>query len=195
MFRFLLYIVCVGLVASCAHNQAPEVEPTQLEIREFQTRTFEVDDYAGVMKSILDVLQDDGYMVKNVSADLGFLSAVKEVGFNQPYWAGGRPNRNPDITLASDMGIGFGFSTGRGLGLGVSQRMGRERRYATHQCIESTVNVTKFGQKVRVRASFQCKVYDNFDSVMQVKQITDEEFYQNFFAKVDKGIFIQAQSI
>lgn len=195
MFRFLLSIICIALVASCAHNEAPEPEPTQLEIREFQTRTFEVNDHSGVMKSILDVLQDDGYMVKNVSADLGFLSAVKEVGFNQPYWASRPPRPDKDITLASNMDVGFGFSTGGGMGVGMSQRMGRERRFATHQSIEATVNVTKFGQKVRVRASFQSKVYDNYDSVMNVKQIVDEEFYQSFFAKVDKGLFIQSQSI
>jgi hypothetical protein len=61
--------------------------------------------------------------------------------------------------------------------------------------IEVTVNVSEFGNKVRVRASFQSKVFDNKEAVMQVKPIEDETFYQEFFAKVDKGIFLQQQNI
>jgi len=185
MLRLLVYFCCFGLFVSCAHQTPEAPEPTQLEIREFQTRTFEVNDYAGVMKSVLDVLQDDGYMVKNVSSDLGFLSAVKEVGFNRPYWASRASE--PRIRLAGNVGFGVGF--------GLGSRFGQERRYAAHQAIEATINVSRFGEKVRVRASFQSKVFDNTESVMSVRQIVDEEFYQTFFAKVDKGIFIQREAI
>ena len=32
-----------------------------------------------VMKSLLNVLQDDGFIVKNASVDLGLISATKEI--------------------------------------------------------------------------------------------------------------------
>ncbi len=141
------------------------------------------------MKSILDVLQDDGYMVKNVDANLGFLSAVKETecyGINQPRFE-----------HMSEFDVGFGLSMGGG-GFGMNQRFPPSRRAPArpaHECIEATVNVSQFGESVRVRASFQQKIYDTNESVIRIHKITDPEFYQNFFIKVDKGIFIQTQSI
>lgn len=196
MFRFIPYLFCIVFAVSCVpHTQPPEPEKTQLEIRECQTRTFEVNDYSGVMKSILDVLQDDGFMVKNASSDLGFLSATKEVGLNAPYWA--RNNDDPSFDRASDAEFGIGFSLGRGIGL--KSRFPSNRRakpsHPTHKCIEATINVSQFGEKVRVRASFQSKVFDNNEAVMRVEHITDEQFYQDFFIKVDKGIFLQQQHI
>ncbi|MCE5295105.1 MAG: hypothetical protein LLF94_10910 [Chlamydiales bacterium] len=182
MFRFFPYLFCALFAVSCVPQEAPEPEKTQLEIREFQTRTFDVDNYSGVMKSILDVLQDDGFMVKNVSADLGFLSATKDIGLNSP--------------IASDDGFDFDFSIGSGMGVGVQRRFpGRQRAYPTHESVEATINVSQFGQKVRVRASFQSKIFDSNHAIMRVHPIEDEQFYQDFFLKVDKGIFIQQQHI
>jgi len=191
MFRFIPYIFSILFIVSCAPTQPPEPEKTQLEVRECQTRTFEVNNYSAVMKSILDVLQDDGYMVKNASSDLGFLSATKEIGLQSRF----ARNDDSSFDLAGD--LGFGFSVGRGVG--ISSRFPSSRRapraYPTHQCIEATVNVSQFGDKVRVRASFQSKIFDNNEAVMRIQQITDEVFYQEFFLKVDKGIFIQQQHI
>ena len=76
--RAVLFILLAGLAAGC-HSPEPEPEKTQLEIRQIQTRNYDVEDLRLVMKSILNVLQDDGYIVKNVALDLGFLSANKEM--------------------------------------------------------------------------------------------------------------------
>ncbi len=174
-------------MVSCVHQTPEEPEKTQLEIRECQTRTFEVSDHTRVMKSVLNVLQDEGFMVKNVDRELGFLSAVKDQGLY------GRSE--PQFRLASDFGVGF--SIGRGMGMKSRFPNGRraEPPRPTHQTIGATVNVSQFGEKVRVRASFQGKVFDNHEAVLRVEQIEDEEFYQNFFSKVDKGIFLEHQDI
>src|SRR5262249_15832863 len=143
-----------------------------------------------VMKTILNVLQDDGYMVKTASAELGFLSAIKEVGFGQAHWA--TSDASPRVLLASHVGFGVGFGLRHRF---PQMRDRRDERWPTHELIEVTVNVSEFGDKVRVRASFLAKVFDNSESVVRVQHITNEQFYQDFFAKVDKGIFIQQQSI
>lgn len=191
LFRFCSCLFLLVCIASCAPRHAPEPEKTQLEIREYQTRTFEVDDYSGVMKSILDVLQDDGFMVKNVNSELGFLSATKDIGLHNSHLS------DEDEDFSSS--IGFGFSIGHGGSIGVRKRFGSDR-YArpirpTHESIEATINVSRFGQSVRVRASFQSKLFGNNESVLRVRQITDEQFYRDFFQKVDKGIFLQKQQI
>jgi hypothetical protein len=181
MFRYFPYAISAILFVGCVPTDGPEPEKTQLEIREFQTRTFEGGSFRSVMKSILDVLQDEGFMVKNASLDLGFVAATKDIGINS----------RPPVMPSSE--FGFGFSTGR---FGMNNRIPRERpAYPTHECIEATINVSEFGEQIRVRASFQSKVFDSNDAVMRVKQIASEEFYQDFFLKVDKGLFISKQDI
>ena len=75
--RSFLFIVALALVAGgCASNAKPP--KTQLETRELQTRTFDTKDEKLVMKAMLNVLQDDGYVVKNAVTDLGLITATHE---------------------------------------------------------------------------------------------------------------------
>src|SRR5262249_25267678 len=90
MYRFLPLPLCLLCCVGCAPTKKPEPEKTQLEIREFQTRTFDVDDHRLVMKSVLNVLQDENFIVKNVALDLGFLTATKEIDVENAstrFWA------------------------------------------------------------------------------------------------------------
>lgn len=118
------------------------------------------------MKAVLNVLQDDGYIVKNASVDLGLLSATKEVSVvdnGEAFW----------MTFLA----------------------GQNARYKKNSIIEATANVSEFGKDSRVRVNFQMKVMDNAGNVMDVRQIDDGKFYEDFFAKVDKGIFIQKEKL
>jgi hypothetical protein len=166
MLRKYIYIFLGGiLVLGCV--PAVTVPPkTQLEIREFQTRTYETNDSRMVMKSLLNVLQDDGYIVKNANAELGLLSAVKEV----------------DVESKGEAFILTLFG-------------GKEARWKKNSIIECSCNVGEFGKLTRVRVNFQLKVMDNKGAVMQVETIEDAKFYQEFFAKVDKGIYIGKQRL
>ena len=56
-----------------------------------------------------------------------------------------------------------------------------------------SVNVTEMGRRSKVRANFQARVLDNVGNPVEVYVIQDPKFYQDFFSKVDKGIFIQKQ--
>jgi hypothetical protein len=166
MIRFLPVLFCVLLFSACTPPAKPAPEKTQLEIREFQTRTFDVSDLRMVMKSILNTLQDDAFIVKNVALDLGFLTATKEIDIEDDsarFWS--------QFARANDA------------------------RWVKHEVIEATVNVSEFGKKVRVRVNFQSKVLDNKGAVVSIDQIIDEKFYKEFFAKVDKGVFLQQQEI
>lgn len=76
-----LAICCVLaslVLAGCMPcNREPEM--TQLQIREIQTREFEVCDVRLVMKGMMNVLQDDGFIIKNAVSDLGLLTAEKDI--------------------------------------------------------------------------------------------------------------------
>ena len=154
------------LALSCAPTAPVAPEKTQLQIREFQTRTFDVDDELMVMKAVTSVLLDEGYIIKDAVTELGIISATKEV----------------DIESGGEKFLSILF-------------FGSNARWAKNSTIESTVNVIKFGKQVKVRVIFQVKVMNNLGEVMNVYQVEDEKYYQDFFAKLDKGIFLQKEQL
>lgn len=189
--KYIVALLLLGVASSCVpHEASLRPEKTQLEVREFQTRTFDIQDSKVVLKSVLNVLQDDGYMVKSAASDLGFLAATKDIGIHMP--ESHTMSGEIDFSVFRMSKIGrFGVKRKR-----LHRHSRREQTMPSHQLIEATVNVSEFGEKkVRVRANFQSKVYDTGEAVIGVKPISDEIFYQEFFAKVDKGIFLQQQNI
>ena len=74
-------------------KKAPQ--KTQLEIRQMQTRTYQIKDKKLLMQAMLNVLQDDDFIIEQVNMDLGFFNAQKEVDvedagekFWQTFWWG-----------------------------------------------------------------------------------------------------------
>ena len=162
--HLILPAVLIMFALGCATGVAPR--KTQLQIREIQTRTFETNDTKMVMKAMLNVLQDEGFIVKNAVLDLGLLSAEKAV----------------DI---EDKGEAFMMVF----------LAGPEAKWNKASIIECTANVSEFGEKIRVRVNFQLKVLDNKGGIVKIEQIDDEKYYRDFFSKVDKGIFLQREKI
>ena len=164
------FCYCVLLVVNmfafgCATTEVTP-QKTQLQMREFQTRTYEISDSKVVMKAMLNVLQDDGFIVKNAVLELGLLSAEKAV----------------DVESKSEAFWAKFWS-------------GHYATYKKESLIECTGNVSEYGKQTRVRINFQLKIIDNKGGVMDVQQIEDEKYYQDFFSKVDKGIFIQKEKL
>jgi len=67
--------------------------------------------------------------------------------------------------------------------------------YENNLIIEASVNISSFGEGTRVRANFSKKKLNNRNEVMSVEQIGDQQFYQTFFSKIDKGIFIGKEDL
>lgn len=153
------------MILGCATTPATPPK-TQLEIREFQTRDYNTSDVKMVMKSLLNVLQDDNYIVKNANVELGLLSATKELNIE---------NKGEAVIL--------------------SLLAGQSARWKKNSTIECSGNVTEMGKVCKVRMNFQIKTLDNKGGVVDVKTMEDPVFYQEFFAKVDKGIFIGKQKL
>lgn len=188
----LIGLLVVMATACTFVNHAPTVQPpkTQLQTREFQTREFDTNDTKLIMKAVLNVLQDDGFVVKNAVVDLGLLTATKEVDLAE--------NRATTNRASSDdywWGVFesvFGTSGGRNRA-NQSRSNQEQPRFRKFKLIEVSVNVSEIGRRSKVRANFQAKILDNQGQPLDVYVIEDQKFYQEFFAKVDKGIFIQKQ--
>ena len=169
---FLAVIFCLVLFSIPAEAKKADsgaATPTQLEKRQFQTRTYEGTDKALIMKAMLNVLQDEGFIVNNANPLLGFISGAKEFDV-------------ADKTI--DIEKEFGTSKGSLAWKGV--------KVAT---IEATANVTEYGKEMRVRINFKRKLLNVYGNAQVINEIDDEKYYQDFFSKVDKAIFIQKQKI
>lgn len=165
MNKHIITIGIVGLLTGCAPRPS-EPPPTQLQIREIQTREFATCDTKLVMKSMMNVLQDEGFIIKNAVVDLGLLSAEKNIDVE---------NRAEAIFAA--------------------MFVGPQARWSKYQILEASANVSEFGPKTRIRINFQIKTLDNFGCPKDVITLNDPCYYQEFFEKVSKGIFIQEQDI
>jgi len=63
--------------AGCMSDGDSPPPPTQLELRGFQTREYDTQDMRLVMKAMVNVLQDMGFIINNADTQLGLLSANK----------------------------------------------------------------------------------------------------------------------
>ena len=56
------------------------LEPETLEQRQLETRRFDTTDGAQMLRGVLVVLQDDGYQIDEMDADLGVLTGTRPNG-------------------------------------------------------------------------------------------------------------------
>ena len=159
------FVLLLGVLAAAACATA-KPEKTQLELREFQSRSFDTTDAKLVMKAVMNVLQDDGYIVRNANLDLGLLNATKEL----------------DVSKGGSKFLAILL-------------WGSSARWNSNAIVECSATIGEFGEQTRVRVNFQSKTLDNAGAVKEVKDVDDEAFYREFFGKVDKGIFIQSQKL
>lgn len=157
-----LLAAATGLCAGCVGVSAPQ---TQLEVREFQTRTYPVKNAKLVMKAVLNVLQDEGFIVKTADSELGLLTAVKEIDVEDAW-----------VSLL----------------LSLSSSNARWEKVKSLEC---SINVSEFGEATKVRANFHVKLVDNHGHLITAGAVQDPRFYQDFFSKVDKGVFLEREGL
>lgn len=165
----IIFVLCIIAVlpVNAKKRQTEEIitSMTQLEKRQYQTRTYNSTDKKIVMKSILNTLQDEGYIVYNVNSLLGFIYGVKDFDTTDP---------NVDISKE------FGLTKSRLNYNGV-----------TVATLETCVNVTDFGENLRVRTNFKRKLLNQYGNAQFIDDVEDAEFYAEFYDKVDKAIELQ----
>lgn len=163
---WLLLLCTIAALPVSAKSETPK--KTQLEIRQIQTREYNTADKAMVMKAMLNVLQDDGFIIYNANPLLGYIYSEKEFD---------------STSSSSDICKEFGLSSAiRWAGI-------------TSIVVDSNANVTEFGKKIRVRMSFKLKTINSYGSVSKVTLVDSNDYYKLFFEKVDKAIFLQKQKI
>ncbi len=133
-YGWAMFVVVMLLVGCATQNSHVLSGGSALELRSFQTRTFDTTDKHKMMRTTIAVLQDLGFIIDKVDEDLGLVTGTKLSGYQ----------------------------------------------------IRMTVIVQPRGEKqLAVRAS---GIYNN-------RAIEEPLPYQDFFAALEKGIFLTAQEI
>ncbi|HXJ80699.1 MAG TPA: hypothetical protein VMS64_18715 [Candidatus Methylomirabilis sp.] len=173
--RAVLLLAAPVLAAACAASVPPA--KTQLQVREFQTQTFDTADSQLVMKAMFNALQDEGYVVKNAVIQLGLMTATKEIDL-----APGRSGPTGG-ELSSSIGgmVIFGPQDAPA--------------YRKIEVRDFTGNITEFGEQTKVRVSVQRKILNNRGYVVEVNPIDDPVFYQDFFSRMAKSVYLQKERL
>lgn len=153
-----LIILSLLILSSCG-RQPEDPVVTQMRVRAMQTRTFVGHNAKKVTREMLTVLQDQGYMVKSVSHDIGILTAELDTNigsFSSKFWA-------------------YLFS-------------GKNARWKKHSVIELTSNINEENGNTKIRINYLVRVFDNLGRVVDVHQILEDEAYLEFFNKIQKGL-------
>lgn len=163
--RILAPLLGLSLALGACETTLPVAPKSQLQIRESQSRLYDIADIKLVMKAVMNTLQDDNYIVQQANVDLGLLTAQKEL----------------DVENPAESFFARAFTD--------------RPEYKKNSITEASANISEFGKQTRVRINFRYKVLNNRGGVMQVNQIDDDRYYQDFFSKVDKSLFLGKQKI
>jgi hypothetical protein len=172
----LALALVVGACAATTQSHPPGPPPAPLELRQAQTRTFETPEARLVLKAALNVLQDQGFVIRQADAELGLVTAVTE-------WRSGQPNQGLRIlkwvAALPTYGASLLLPTGR----------------TEFSAIEAIVNVTPEAARTRVRVSLVAKVTDKKGNVQRVSPVDDPLPYQRLLAGLDKAVFLEKEGL
>jgi hypothetical protein len=178
MIRPVAPIALALLLGACASARGggPRTPQSPLELRQAQSRAFETADSRLVLKAALNVLQDQGFVIRHADAELGIVTAVME-------WRSRMPNRGLRIlkwvTAVPTYGASLLVPSGR----------------TEFSAIEANVNVTTEGSSTRVRLSLVSKVTAQNGEVVRVNAVDDALAYQSLLASVDKAVFLEREGL
>lgn len=190
-YIMVIPLIAAGLCLPACLPFQPRFVPqptTQLQARAIQTRTYDDQDPLKTLKVVLGVLQDDGYVVRFGNPELGLLTASKTLmefdaqnyqvlaenlaGNLQPVWR--------QVVTQGPSGSSVTW---------VATLPGNLLS------MEATANVSRYGHKTRVRLNVERKITTREGNLVDASPVNNAKFYQEFFAKVDKGLFIEAEGL
>ncbi len=170
----------LALSAACATKVPRDVLQLPPEVaanRALQTRRFDGIDAGRMLTAGTGVLQDLGFTIDEGETSLGLIVASKErTAVNDAEVAGAYL-----LTMLSIVALAPIAPI-----------------YAKRQLVRVslTANPVREGKSTAtmVRVTFQRTVYDNYDRIRRLEQVSDEDLYQEFFDRLSQSVFLEAQS-
>lgn len=171
-----LLALFLGACASVPDSAGVRPPQSPLELRQAQSRSFETADSRLVLKAALNVLQDQGFVIRHADAELGIVTAVME-------WRSRQPNRGLRVlkwvAAVPTYGAALLVPSGR----------------TEFSSIEANVNVTPEAARTRVRISLVSRVTGKNGEVLRVSPVEDPLAYQRLLAGLDKAVFLEHEGL
>ena len=164
----LLLSACGGIPAN-----ALKLPPGSLENRQRQTRSFDGIEESTLLMACAGLLQDMGYTIEESETKLGVLVAAKERSAINPGEVVGK------VLLALLTGAGDAWATRQSIRVSVALRP----------------DDSSTRSRLLVRVTFQRVVYDFGNAIRKREQLNHDTLYEDFFARLSKSIFLEAQKI
>lgn len=153
-------------------NSVLKLEPDSMEQRRLQTRKYDDITEEKVMSASLQVLQDLGFNIDSSEAKLGVIQGSKD----------------RDATEAGQVvgSIIFAIIFGAALPIDKSQKM----------LASIVVSPAASQDKANlVRVTFSRLVWNTANTLSKAERLNAPEIYQEFFEKLSKSLFLEAQQI
>lgn len=198
MRTFLKYLTLIFFFNAC--SSSTQMSKSQLEIRQFQTKYFEVNDKTIITKAVINTLLDEGFIINNANNELGIITAEKGYDINKDY----ESEKSNNIWSLIIVGAVIILTLGLILLISKDKKSDNQKdntndkrdyqtTYEKNKIIQATINISEFSNGFKVRAVFQSKILNNRGEIVTIEQIEDINFYQKFFEKLEKSIFLEKE--
>ena len=169
-----VFIFCLALMVGCAAKIPPEAlqwTSETLQQRQLQTRRFDTTDEILILQSVAGLLQDLGFNIDESETKLGIIVASKD----------------RDATDAGQVTLAVIVALLGGGAMPVDKNQKLRASVVT--------SPTSTGKEMNVRVTFQRIVWNTQGQVTKTESLDDPKFYQEFFEKLSKSIFLEAHEI
>jgi len=140
-----------------------------LEKRQLQTRKFSTKDEGSLLAAAVGLVQDLGFTIESTQSKLGLITGSKQRDATD----GGQ--------IAGAMMVA--------LLTGVATAVDKD------QTIRISIVTRPAGGQTSLRVTFQRIVRNTHGQISRLEFIEDSEIYQQFFTKLSKAVFLEAQKI
>jgi hypothetical protein len=171
---FLTLSACIPLQVKPEHLR---LMPASMQKRQLQTRIFDTENESEVLAASSAVLQDIGFLVDESEVQLGLIVASKERSAIQP------AEVTAQVILAILAAIGGG----------TPDPVWDENQIMRISLVVTPIIVEQ--KNTAVRITFQRIVFTNKGTISKSEPLGTPEIYQEFFDKLSKALFLEAQEI
>jgi hypothetical protein len=170
----LASVILGGILVGCAATvpkEALELSPESLRLRQLQTRRFDSKDEKALLAAGAGVLQDLGFILDESEPELGVIVASKD-----------RSAVEPGQVMASIL----------------MALLGAPMPIDKNQKIRASLVSRPVGEgeeSTLVRVTFQRIVWNTERRITKTEPLDDPEFYQEFFSRLSKAVFLDAHEL
>ena len=188
--------LCATLLLGCVQTIKPEaffqLTPASLRNRALQTRVFETTNEKELLSASAAVLQDLGFQIEESEVEMGILRAAKERSARE-FW---QEFRQVVIAILSGAaGAAGGGNTIQIIPVDVHQQIGATLATRPLEGDDSRYTVRIFFHRTLWKGQGQSGDQNIPPGLTRMEMISDGKIYQQFFAKLSKGLFLEAHEI